>query len=125
MSADLVIAALVIDERRELDFEAALRVVEGLGSEDVEEPDFFDVLDPDEPEGLREIRTQLRADLRQLQEAIVNWDVEIAELTVRGATVYVSGGLSYGDAPTEVCNVISRLRAVRGVLAAAGFEEEG
>lgn len=100
-----------------------LRAVDGLASQEVEEPDFFDECDPDEPEGLRQIRAQLRADLRQLREAIENW-IEIADFTVRGATVYVSGGISYGEPPTEVCTVISRLRAVRGVLAAAGFEEE-
>lgn len=123
MSADLLLTALVIDERYAIDLEAALRAVEDLESTDVEEGDFFDLLDPDEPRDMQEIRAQLRADLRQLNEAIVNW-IEIAEFTVRGATVYVSGGMSHGDAPTEIYNVIARLRAVRGVLGAAGFEEE-
>jgi hypothetical protein len=43
---------------------------------------------------------------------------------VRGATVYVTGGMSHGDAPTELFETIARLRAVKGVLAAVGFEGE-
>ena len=123
MSADLLIAALVVDKHRELDFEAADRAVSALVSSDVIESDAFVVSDPDEPEGLEEIRADLRCDLRSLREAIESW-IEIAAIEVRGATIYITGGKSYGDAPTEVWDVIARLRAVRGVPAAAGFEHE-
>jgi hypothetical protein len=123
MSADLLITALVVDEDRELDFEAADRAIGALGSDDVIESDFFDDHDPDEPEGLAEIRSALHADLSELREAIEH-GVQIVELRFRGAAVYVTGGMSYGDGPTEVWDVIFRLRAVRGVLAAIGFEEK-
>ncbi|HWC48509.1 MAG TPA: hypothetical protein VG448_06485 [Solirubrobacterales bacterium] len=65
----------------------------------------------------------LRADLRELREAIESY-LEIAEMNVRGATLYLTGGMSWGDSPTEIWNVIARLRSVRGVLTAAGFENE-
>ena len=123
MSADLIIHTLIVDERREIDFKAARRAIEHLGPEDVEDLDEFDCVDPAEPERLQEVREQLYRDLQGLQDAIANW-IDISELRVRGAIVYISGGMSHGDAPTEVCDVISRLRAVRGVLEAAGFEEE-
>lgn len=45
-------------------------------------------------------------------------------MNVRGATLYLTGGMSWGDSPTEIWNVIARLRSVRGVLTAAGFENE-
>jgi hypothetical protein len=123
MSVDLLMAALVVDEDRELDFEAADRALGALSSDDVIESDFFDDHDPDEPDGLAEIRSVLRTDLSKLRKAIEQ-GVQIVELRLRGAAVYVTGGMSYGDGPTEVWDVIARLRAVRGVLAAVGFEEE-
>jgi hypothetical protein len=122
MSADLLITALVVDENRELDYEAADRAISALNASDVVESDRFDE-DPDEPEGLERIRALLRADLQALREAIDAY-IEITLLHVRGATLYVTGGMSWGDGPTQVWDRIARLRAVRGVLAAAGFEQE-
>ncbi len=122
MGADLLITALVVDENRELDYEAADRAIAALDAPDILEPDFFDK-DPDEPEGLEQIRALLRADLRELREAIEGY-FEIALVHIRGATVYLTGGMTWGDGPTEVWDVIARLRAVRGVLRAAGFEQE-
>jgi len=122
MSADLLITALVVDEDRELDYEAADRAISALDGTDVLEPDWFDD-DPEEPEGLERIRASLRADLRSLREAIEGY-FEIAAMKVRGATLYLTGGMSWGDGPTEVWDVIARLRSVRGVLTAAGFEDE-
>lgn len=122
MSADLLITALVLDEDREVDYEAADRAIVALDASGVLEPDFFDE-DPDERKGLKRICASLRADLRTLHEAIEG-HLEFAEMNVRGATLYVTGGLSWGDSPTEVWLVIARLRSVRGVLAAAGFEHE-
>jgi hypothetical protein len=122
MSAELVLAVLVIDEMQAPDFAAAHRAVEAIESGDVLEPDFFDECNPDEAVGLRRIRHQLHLDLRELQRALMSWR-EVTEFMVRGALIYASGGMSYGDSPTETFSLISRLRAVRGVLAAACFEE--
>jgi hypothetical protein len=125
MSADLLLAALVVDEERQLDFDAADRAIAALQGLDVTEPDFFVGHDPDRPEGLEQIRAALRSDLRELRDAIEGRRyLEIAEMNVRGARLYITGGLSYGDGPTEIWDAIARLRAVRGVLAAAGFEGE-
>jgi len=122
MSADLLIAALVVDEARELDYQAADCAISALDATDVLESDPFDE-DPHEHEALERIRAALRADLRELREAIEGC-LEIAELNVRGATLYITGGMSWGDGPTEVWDAIARLRSVRGVLTAAGFEHE-
>lgn len=122
MSAELLLTALVIDEMQSPDFPAAHRAVEAIKSSDVLDPDFFDECDPDEAAGLRRIRHRLHLDLRELQASLMSWR-EVAEFIVRGALIYASGGMSYGDSPTETFSLISRLRAVSGVLAAAGFEE--
>jgi hypothetical protein len=123
MSADLLLAALVIDERLEPDFGVARLAVAGLRAADVAEADFFEDCDPDDPAGMQLIRAQLRRDLGQLEAAIKS-GADLSYFVVRGAGVYVTGGLSFGDAPTPLFDVIWRLRAVRGVLSAAGFEEE-
>jgi hypothetical protein len=122
MSAELLLAVLVINEAQAPDFAAAHRAIEAIESADVLEPDFFDDCDPDEAAGLRRIRHRFHLDLRELQTALMSWR-EVTEFMVRGALIYVSGGMSYGDSPTETFGLISRLRAVRGVLAAACFEE--
>lgn len=91
MSAELVLAVLVIDEMQAPDFAAAHRAVEAIESVDVLEPDFFDECDPDEAAGLRRIRHQLHLDLRELQRALMSWR-EVTEFMVRGALIYASGG---------------------------------
>ena len=87
MGADLLITALMVDERSQPDFAV------------------------------------LRADLRVLHDAISGCR-EVAEMIVHDARLYLTGGMSWREGPTEVWDVIARLRAVRGVLAAAGFEGE-
>lgn len=124
MSADLLLASLVIDKDKGPDFEAGRLAIERLGTGDVEVPEEFYEEDPDSAEGLAAIRGTLRQDLRQL-EATLAWGREIGFIEVRGATVYLTGGMSNGDEPTEIFAVINRLSAVRGVLAAVGFETEG
>lgn len=121
MSANLVLDGLIIDEGRAPDFAAARKAIDCLKPEDVEEPEEFDPFDPDQTSGLREIRQRLHADLGSL-EAEIEDPIELAELQIRGATVYLTGGMSYGDRPTDVCGVIARLLAVTGVLSAAGFD---
>lgn len=121
MSAELLLSVLVIDEKQAPDFAAAHRAIEAIGPLDVLDPDYFDDCDLDEA-GLRRIRHRLHLDLRELQDSLMSWR-EVAEFIVRGALIYASGGMSYGDSPTETFSLISRLRAVSGVLAAAGFEK--
>lgn len=122
MSADLLITALVLDEEGEPDLAAAGRAIARLGPSDIEEPVMFDA-DPDEPAGLQAIREDLREALGELREAL-EYRIDVALLYVRGAVVIVTGGMSHGDTPTEAGEAITRLRAVRGVLTAAGFENE-
>ena len=123
MGADLLLASLVIDKSKSLDFNAGRLAVQRLGAEDIEVADEFYDDDPDAAEGLAAIRSTLRDDLSKLEEALAA-SREIDWIEVRGATVYVTGGMSYGDVPTEIFATISRLRAARGVLTALGFERE-
>jgi hypothetical protein len=123
MGADMLIASLAIEQGLDPDFAAAHRVVEVITGDRVEEADEFDDLpDLDSPEGLLALRADLHDRLDQLEQALCGR--EFTWTTVRGANVFVTGGLSWGDSPTEAFELVNRLRAVRGVLAATGFENE-
>jgi hypothetical protein len=121
MGADLLITALVIDDGRAPDFAAAHAAVGSLCPEQVEFPDEFWDHDPETNAGLGAIRRQLHESLSELEAALAQCR-ELASLQLRGATVYLTGGLSTGDAPTELFETFTRLWAVPVVLAAAGFE---
>jgi hypothetical protein len=121
MGADLLITALIIERDRTPDFGAAHTAIDSISAEQVEFPDEFWDHDPDTDVGLGAIREELHDSLAEL-EAALEWNRELTSLELRGATVYLTGGLSNGDAPTELFETFSRLWAVPTVLAAAGFE---
>jgi hypothetical protein len=123
MGADFLITALVIDRGRAPDFDAARAAIEAVTSAQIEEPEEFWDHDPATDAGLAEIRSRLRESLSDL-EAALQRSRELASLELRGATVHLTGGLSTGEAPTELFESFSRLYAVPVVLAAAGFEVE-
>ena len=122
MGADFLLASLVIDRERSPDFAAGHAAIERLSSDDVEVRDEFFDEEPDTEEGMAAIREALRDALSDLEHGLASREVEW--ICVRGATVYITGGMSHGDTPTELFGTIARLRAVKGVLAAVGFEGE-
>ncbi len=121
MGADFLVAALAIESGRQPDFEAARRAIESLARDQIEIPDEFWENDPDTDKGLAAVRSQLRDALNDLKAALQQ-SRELGWLEIRGATVYLTGGLSTGDAPTELFETFARLLAVPVVLAAAGFD---
>ena len=121
MGADLLITALVIESGRTPDFEAARRAIGSLTPGQVEDPDEFVDEDPDTQEGLASIRCELADSLDELEIALQH-SRELGWLEIRGATVYLTGGLSTGEAPTYLFDTFTRLLAAPVVLAAAGFE---
>lgn len=123
MGADLLITALIIKTGRTPDFDAAHKTIDSLDSGHVEIPDEFWEHDPETDDGIDAIRAQLREALNEL-EAALQCSRELGWLQVRGADVYVTGGLSSGDPPTQLFETFSRLLAVPTVLSAAGFEVE-
>jgi hypothetical protein len=121
MGADLLVTALVIDQGRRPDFAAARAAIDSVGPAEIEDPDEFWELDPETSDGLDAIRSQLRDALNEL-EAALQWSRELASFNLRGATVHLTGGMSWGDSPTRLSETFSRLWAVPAVLVAAGFE---
>ncbi len=123
MSAELMAAALVIDNQRQPDFKAGHKAIERLKATDLEFPNEYTDDDPETPEGLARIRAVLAEALSQLEWLLTD-DREVDSIEVRGATVHITGGVSYGDPPTDLFALITRLQLARGVLHAVGFENE-
>jgi hypothetical protein len=121
MGADMLVTALVIERGQAPDFAAARLAIDAVRPSDVEVPDEFWDDDADSDVGLEAIRYQLRDSLTEL-EAAFQQSRELTWFELRGATVYLTGGLSSGDAPTHLFDTFTRLYAVPAVLAAAGFE---
>lgn len=108
MGADMLVTALVIDRDRQPDFAGARLAIDAIRPSDVEVPDEFWDEDPDSDVGLEAIRYQLRDSLTEL-EAALQQSRELAWFELRGATVYLTGGLSTGDTPTELFESFTRL----------------
>jgi hypothetical protein len=77
----------------------------------------------DEAGAVEPLRAQLRADLRALQQGLEGERDDFDGILVRGARVWITAGMSYGDEPTEFFPALGRLE-LAGVLAAAGFDSE-
>src|SRR4051812_8723165 len=111
MSISMVVQALVIDARRTPDWDAARAAADAYTPQRDDDLNYFD--DPHET---------LHEALVVVEQALSDGDhsAEIAALTVRGAIVYVTGGMSPGHSPTVTFEEISRIP--QRVLEAAGFE---
>lgn len=132
MSANLLIAAAVIDAHATPDFGPAIEAARvwspRLLSEDAYQECAMlwaelEELDGEEDERIiTAIRTQLEADVRTLQAAVEDdMAPDFAWIVVRGARVWMAGGASWGDPPTEAYETLCRLHAA-GLLSVAGFE---
>lgn len=139
MGAHLLLTYAVIDENQGPQWEAAELQIENMTVEEFQDnPVLLDQFDPglvtyhEDAESDNEsgeqlnaepLRDRLRADLRELREAIDGERTDIDYLIVRGAKVWVAGGLSWGGAPSQLFSSIHRLH-LAGVLAAAGFDAD-
>jgi hypothetical protein len=137
MGAHLLLTCAVIDDDKTPDWEAARQCINDLTVDQFQDNTMLlDQFDPDllayhedagSDEGSCEklnaepLRDRLRADVREFREAIDGDRTDIDYLIVRDAKVWVTGGLSWGDQPSELCSPMHRLH-LAGVLAAAGFD---
>lgn len=134
MGKALLLMTAVIDEGKEPDWEAAERAAAVWDPQLLSEDDYqqasqiipaldeYDPADKDAPRIAEEIRETLTADLRYVRGAIEeDGDTQLTWIRVRGARIWVAGGDSWGDSPSEAFDSLWRLEAT-GVLTAAGFE---
>jgi hypothetical protein len=137
MGECLILTCAVIDDDKTPDWDAAQQLIDGLTVEQFEDnaklqeqfdPDLIthhddSSVDADAREQLHTgpLRARLHADLHEFREGLNGDRADIDYLLVRGAKVWVTGGMSFGDEPSELCSPIHRLH-LAGVLAAAGFD---
>jgi hypothetical protein len=116
-----ILASLVVDADRNLDFEAGQAAIRRIAAEDIEHPELFDD-DPATASGIESIRRTLATELDALRLGL-HHSPEVGWIEVRGAIVYLTASTNGGQ-PTELIATIDLLRAARGVLRAVGFERE-
>lgn len=132
MGADMIVAAAVLPKRTAPDWTSArgyiaalraTRLRDRMGEEQVAElTDVCDVIPYISAQTMAELRSELRSALREFETAVDGSDRELTWLTLRnGDVVYLTGGMSWGDAPTELYEAMEKL-VWTGVLEAAGFE---
>lgn len=146
MGADLIVSALVIDKDRKPDFEAGRAFIQSVPTGPLEEayvnihgePPFDD--DDEEPpaaddDGFTVWSSTMHAQARKyFTDAVTELERwfdpteygprDVTTIFVRGAWVYVSGGLSWGDSPGEGYDTINSVMELDGLQEALGFEPQ-
>lgn len=120
----MTVACAVLSEGDKPDFDAARQYVEELTEkalcEAAGEGAIEDIIYM-YPETLEEAKAALRTALEDFEQAVTGYHRQVTTLHLRnGDVIYLSGGLSWGDPPTELYESIEVLRYC-GVLDAAGF----
>lgn len=136
MGADLLLSYLTIDSEKRVDLEAGRLAIERLASTPLEEWPWGyldqwkgeDVpADPDEAAALRaELVEQLRDDLEVIEALVPGHDQagyrrDVWVGDIGGKQVIASGGMSWGDAPTDAFESLERLGDA-GISRAMGFD---
>lgn len=147
MGADLLLAMLVIDKEKEPDYEAGKTFLRTLPIEDIdnayqsrhgdmrdpaiqdqgwEGDDFHFVTEDGEytEAGREELRKYAIGLIDRLRDEVISPEYSrgMNLFEVRGAHVYLSGGMSWGDMPTEEADLIYEVGEYPGLLEAMGFE---
>jgi hypothetical protein len=116
MGADLILAMLVQPADVVLNAESAHEAVDAMGDDQIEQVAEGNCLDHDE------VKLRLHEALDYLFAPQGHRDLTMID--VPGYQLLVSGGMSWGDDPTEGFGHLSRLAWAPDVLLAAGFEPE-
>jgi len=115
MGADLFIAHLVIDKGKDPDWDAGVKAARAWEG-DFQEDGWFCEFDT-----LQRVREELEKDVQILRDAWTRHRRDATWLEVSGKLVFLTGGFSWGDPPTDLYDPMMRL-IVSGVHAALGFE---
>jgi hypothetical protein len=127
MGADLILAHIwTTKSNSELDWDAGLRSIETLKYDDVAEPSNFEDYPDDDPDDAvfmeKYIRPQMLVDWAEFKEMWTDshYLPRDADLCTLGPVrVLITGGMSWGDSPTNTFDLLSRIDPVP--LKAAGF----
>lgn len=120
MGADMILSAVSISKKKKPDFKKGEALIKKLAMTPVEKwPKEFMERYSDETD-IGPMVTTLRESLSELERAWSGHHREAAWMHVCGRKLIVTGGLSWGDSPTELMNDIDNLLN-SGVAQACGF----
>ncbi len=103
MGADFLVAVLYTHKDKEPDWEAGLKALEGLEEDEEENP------------------VPTAKDIEDLKNAFHNSYRDAALVRIREYDVVLSGGMSWGDDPTDTFGIIVRILNYPKVWQAMGF----
>lgn len=127
MGADLILAHIwTTKSDAELDWDAGLRSIETLKYDEVEDPENFEDYPDDDPDDdvfmEKYIRPQMLEDweeFKNLWAVPVNLGRDVDLCTFGPVRVLITGGMSWGDSPTDTFDTLNRIDTKP--LRAAGF----
>ena len=119
MGADLLLAWFEIDAAKEPDWEAGRKRIRNLTPEDWERAERMGY-PVNLPADMDDINCAL-AHIDTVKDRWENGGRDATTIEIRGANLLMTGGMSWGDSPTEAWDAFSDLYALPGVVAAMGF----
>ena|ERR1035437_7473744 len=130
MGADFILSHIwTMKKDEEIDWDAGIRAIDILAFDDVQdilsflEEDDYASLDAERAAMESEVRPQLRADWAEFRALWTGPMPRDADLCTFGPVkVLLSGGMSWGDSPTDTFDLLYRLQQVP--LRAAGFFDD-
>lgn len=133
MGADMLASAVVIDLKTQPDWTQILPAIEALGDDALDDyADYSGDYDRDDdcnltPSARADIKKEVLEAFIALRDIVDNSGLasgrrDVVEFWVRGARVIASGGMSWGDSPTDSFDVFNTVLWFPTVLTAIGFE---
>jgi hypothetical protein len=126
MGADLILASLAIRSEREPDWQGGYAWIRDTPAAELREAADHSyensVGEPLDELTAHELRSWLRGRLDEVRAAIENGYRDVDWLSVDGYRLYVTGGMSWGDNPTESFQPFVDLANVPALCRSIGFE---
>lgn len=126
MGADMISISLIAEEGATLRWDYVEEAIAELDDDQLGEVSLDLAYAGYDAEVAEEVKDEARAAFQELAEIIRDEQTrDVNSWTFRGATLWVTGGLSWGDSPTESYDVFERVWRFPSVLKAIGFIVEG
>lgn len=121
MGMDLLVSTLVIDHGRDPDWKAMHEFLSTVPADVLNSTEEFQMLHEDENE--EDYRSKLDSDITMIEQAY-NGEYRMSfVMHIRDADVFITGGGSWGESPTDEFDAVNRLDQVPGLIAAGGFDD--
>lgn len=123
MGADMLVAYVTIGAKKKPNFEKGFTLIAKLRATHSKDwpKEYVDATGDDEIDRITQAGI-LEGDLKDLMDAYSGCHRHAASITVAGREVILTGGLSWGDVPTDLYSALDRL-LLSGAAKACGFRQ--